>query len=118
MTEQQKTTTWRLLVPMLVYTAHNAAKPEERQGAMDELLKLADIVDTHIANLEHLTGDHDAPHDPVEASGIIPSARAASLTQAAQEIGAEPATPQRDAAREALRAAGEQMAGMDKKWEE
>ena len=62
-------TTWRLLVPMLVYTTINAAKPEERQGALDELLRLADIVDAYIGQLETLRDK--LPEASEETTGII-----------------------------------------------
>lgn len=105
--------TWRLMIPMLVYTVWHADSEAERKGAMDELLRLADVIDTYIGQLETL---HDKlPEASEETTGIIPvSVREASLVQAAADIGSEPVTPQRGDARSALSEAAGIMKGLDR----
>jgi hypothetical protein len=43
---------WRSLIPALVEVAANGTTAEARRIAMEELLRLADIVDRQIAKLE------------------------------------------------------------------
>lgn len=43
------TPTWRALVPALAYCAMNGETSEAREGAMRELLRLADIGDRAVA---------------------------------------------------------------------
>ena len=62
------TPTWRSIMPLLVYTAHNAETEEGRNIAMGELLKLADVVDAHIAELKTL---RDTLPDTEDTAGII-----------------------------------------------
>lgn len=45
---------WTALIPTLVQVAAKAPQPEAREFAMAQLLKLGEIVDRHIAQLEAL----------------------------------------------------------------
>lgn len=67
--QQSDEVTWVQIVPALVDTVHNGKTEEVRRLAAEELLKLAHIVDTHIASLETL---RDAPASPIKReTGII-----------------------------------------------
>ena len=62
------TTTWEALVPMLAHVAVNGDTEQGRRTAMHELLKLARIVDNHIAELRRLEASliHEAEPEAAE----------------------------------------------------
>jgi hypothetical protein len=61
------TPTWESLMPALVEVAANGTTAEARELAAGELLKLARIVDAHIANLKTLADD-GLPIDETEGA--------------------------------------------------
>ena len=53
------TPTWEGLIPMLAHVAVNGDTEQARRAAMHELLKLARIVDQHIAQLKALEAEEE-----------------------------------------------------------